>query len=331
MKVIRLSSLIVLVLLFTSSAAFTSSGNHRLTKSRTKLLSMKINFQGTPRRFYVESSNLGKIAASSFQFLLRLGSGAFVQGYTPALVDDIPGTYSILKAFGKQLQESPSPSLKKPALPIQLYEFEGCPFCKKVREATAILDLDVLFYPCPKGGPTFRPAAIKEGGKRQFPYMVDPNTGESMYESDDIIEYLFDTYGGGESIPTSLTGGFITTLTCSLGLLPRLGKGSAFDATSSFDITPGKGTSKGEERQPLIYWGYEASPFCKIVRERLNELEIPHVAKNCARGSPKRQELFEKTGTFQVPFIEDPNTGVNMFESGDILRYLDKTYTIQPQ
>ena len=27
-----------------------------------------------------------------------------------------------------------------------------------------------------------------------------------------------------------------------------------------------------------------------------------------------------------VPYIEDPNTGVKMFESRDIVRYLDRTY-----
>ncbi len=26
-------------------------------------------------------------------------------------------------------------------------------------------------------GPTWRPEAIAKGGKRQFPYMIDPNTG----------------------------------------------------------------------------------------------------------------------------------------------------------
>lgn len=93
---------------------------------------------------------------------------------------------------------------------------------------TTVLDLDVLFYPCPKNGPNFRPKAIQMGGKKQFPYMVchaiclllinsqvdldvlivlyytncryisfqvDPNTGVAMYESDDIIKYLADKYG----------------------------------------------------------------------------------------------------------------------------------------
>lgn len=47
----------------------------------------------------------------------------------------------------------------------------------KVREAVSILDLDVMFYPCPAGGPTWRENVKQKGGKASFPYMVDPNTG----------------------------------------------------------------------------------------------------------------------------------------------------------
>jgi hypothetical protein len=42
----------------------------------------------------------------------------------------------------------------------------------QVREIVAVLDLDVLFYPCPKNGPNFRPKVTQMGGKQQFPYMV---------------------------------------------------------------------------------------------------------------------------------------------------------------
>lgn len=42
----------------------------------------------------------------------------------------------------------------------------------QVREIVSILDIDVLFYPCPKDGPNFRPKANEMGGKKQFPYMV---------------------------------------------------------------------------------------------------------------------------------------------------------------
>ncbi len=47
----------------------------------------------------------------------------------------------------------------------------------QVREAVSILDLDVMFYPCPAGGPTWREKVKQKGGKASFPYMVDPNTG----------------------------------------------------------------------------------------------------------------------------------------------------------
>ncbi len=52
--------------------------------------------------------------------------------------------------------------------------------------------------------------------------------------------------------------------------------------------------------QPLQVWMYDASPFVKLVREVLCELEIPYLLKSAARGSPKRDELFERVGHFQV-------------------------------
>ena len=36
---------------------------------------------------------------------------------------------------------------------------------------------------------------------------------------------------------------------------------------------------------------------------------------------------MKKTGLFQVPFIVDPNTGVEMFESAEIVKYLNEVYT----
>ncbi|RWW24922.1 hypothetical protein GW17_00010762 [Ensete ventricosum] len=38
-------------------------------------------------------------------------------------------------------------------------------------EIVSILDLDVLYYPCPRNGPNFRPKVLQMGGKQQFPYM----------------------------------------------------------------------------------------------------------------------------------------------------------------
>uniref|UniRef100_A0A7S3EJH3 GST N-terminal domain-containing protein n=1 Tax=Rhodosorus marinus TaxID=101924 RepID=A0A7S3EJH3_9RHOD len=78
--------------------------------------------------------------------------------------------------------------------------------------------------------------------------------------------------------------------------------------------------------RPLIYWGYEPSPFCKVVRERLCEYEIPYLCKTTSRGSRKRAELQDNLGLLQVPYLEDPNTGLALFQSKYILKYLDDVY-----
>src|SRR5512141_1288768 len=77
-------------------------------------------------------------------------------------------------------------SARQPAKHLELYEFEACPYCRLVREALTELDLDALIRPAPHGGQRYRPAVKRRGGKRQFPFLVDPNTGASMYESADI-------------------------------------------------------------------------------------------------------------------------------------------------
>jgi len=248
--------------------------------------------------------------------IFRFATGVFVSGYSFSIVskDEIPTDEYALELNGVTIKETAKLG-PRPEKPIEIYEFESCPFCRKVREIVAILDLDVLFYPCPRNGPNFRQKVLEMGGKLQFPYMVDPNTGASMYESDDIIRYLVDKYGDG-NVPLSLSLGFLTTLTAGLGMLSRISKGTTY--------TPAKFPPK-----PLKLWAYEGSPFCKLVREVLVELELPHLLVSCARGSPKRHILYQKTGTFQAPFLEDPNTGIEMFESAEIIEYLRATYALQ--
>lgn len=266
-----------------------------------------------PKRFGVRPDKVWDIVGASLALIFRLGTGVFVNGYSVSFVskDAIPPDQYSLEVAGYKVKES-SKIGPRPEKPIEIYEFEGCPFCRKVREIVAVLDLDVLFYPCPKNGPNFRPKVAQMGGKQQFPYMVDPNTGTAMYESDDIIKYLVQKYGDG-SIPFTLSLGLLTTLTEGFAMIGRMGKGSSY--------TPSKLPPK-----PIELWAYEGSPFCKIVREVLVELELPHIFRSCARGSPKRQILFQKVGHFQAPYIEDPNTGVQMFESAEIVEYLKVTY-----
>lgn len=201
----------------------------------------------------------------------------------------------------------------RPAKTLELYEFEACPYCRKVREALTVLDLDAVIYPCPKGGPRFRREVERRGGKAQFPYLVDPNVGAEMYESDDINRYLFSKYGDGE-LPLLLNGA-VAFPGAFLASAVRAGRGSAYRRAR----TP---------EEPLELYSYEGSPFCRLVREVLCELELPYLLHNVAKGSPKREGFVELAGKMQVPYLIDPNTDTAMYESADIIAYLERTYAL---
>jgi glutathione S-transferase len=201
---------------------------------------------------------------------------------------------------------------RRPRKRLELYEFEACPYCRKVREALSVLDLEAMIYPCPKDGPRFRPEATRRGGKAQFPFLVDPNTGKELYESDDIVTYLFDQYGDG-GVPLGLRLGLLTDVTSMLASAWRPAFGARY--------RPAKHPQK-----PLELYSFEASPFCRIVREHLCALEIPYVLHNVAKGSARRAAFVARSGKMMVPYLIDPNTGTEMHESADIVAYLDRTY-----
>ena len=200
----------------------------------------------------------------------------------------------------------------RPEQPLELYEFEACPYCRKVREALTMLDLEAMVYPCPKNGPRFRKEVLAKGGKAQFPYLVDPNTGKTMYESDDIVAYLYKTYGDGQ-VPVYLSLGPLTTLGASLASAFRLGRGQGY--------RPARAPKK-----PLELYSFEISPFSRIVREALCTLEIPYLLHNVGKKSPSRPAFEKRSGKMMVPYLVDPNTDTRMFESADIVAYLERTY-----
>jgi glutathione S-transferase len=204
----------------------------------------------------------------------------------------------------------------RPELTLQLFEFEGCPYCRKVREALSVLDLEADVFPCPKNGPRFREEVKRRGGKSQFPFLVDPNTNIEMFESDAIVQYLFERYGDG-NVPLLLSLGLLTDLSAQLAGIWRPALGAFYER--------GRAPEK-----PLELWSFEASPFCRIAREKLCTLEIPYRLHNVAKGSPGRDAFVRRSGKMMVPWLVDPNTGRSMFESADIVRYLDETYGEQP-
>jgi glutathione S-transferase len=200
----------------------------------------------------------------------------------------------------------------RPEQPLELYEFEACPYCRKVREALTMLDLEAMIYPCPKSGPRFRKKVVAKGGKAQFPYLVDPNTGEAMYESDDIIAYLYEHYGDGRA-PIFLSLGPLTTLSASFASAFRPGLGHRY--------RPARAPKK-----PLELYSFEVSPFARIAREALCSLEIPYLLHNVGKKSPSRPAFEKRSGKVMVPYLVDPNTDTQMFESADIVAYLERTY-----
>lgn len=79
---------------------------------------------------------------------------------------------------------------------LTLYIKDGCPFCRKALDAIDTLGLTVEYKNKKDAGVVDE--LIARGGKSQFPYLVDSDRNVEMYESDDIVRYLHETYGGGK-------------------------------------------------------------------------------------------------------------------------------------
>ncbi|MGB1016705.1 MAG: glutathione S-transferase N-terminal domain-containing protein [Nannocystaceae bacterium] len=188
----------------------------------------------------------------------------------------------------------------RPSEPLELYEFEACPYCRKVREMISWLDLEVVIYPCPKRGGRYRPIVVAEGGKAQFPYLVDPNTDTRMYESEAIIAYLAKHYGTGE-LPASLKLGPLTLVSASMSSWLR--PAGTLRAASN------------DPQKTLRLYGFEGSPACRLVREELCSLELCYLLRSCAPGS-------SRAGTGILPRLFDPNTDSEHTGPQEILRHL---------
>jgi glutathione S-transferase len=201
---------------------------------------------------------------------------------------------------------------RQPARMLEIYEFEGCPFCRKVRDVMSELDLEYVARTSARGSAK-RDAIMARGCKHQFPYLVDPNTGSEMYESEDIIDYLCKTYGEGRAVLARVLSP-VNTVSAALASAARP-RGSRVRARR--DVQP---------EQLLELYNFEASPYCRKVREVLNELDLDYVVHNVAKRSARRPQLVARGGKMMVPYLIDPNTKREMYESDDIIAYLDSTY-----
>ncbi|MGB9987253.1 glutathione S-transferase N-terminal domain-containing protein [Salarchaeum japonicum] len=84
---------------------------------------------------------------------------------------------------------------------LELYQSEGCPHCAKVREKLSELGVSYVIHnprlPGGMGGDVTNETTYDEltaGGEDQIPYLVDTAREETLYESDDIVDYLDEHY-----------------------------------------------------------------------------------------------------------------------------------------
>lgn len=181
------------------------------------------------------------------------------------------------------------------AMPI-LYEFEACPFCKIAREAISESGISVLVRPCPKGGERFRPQVSELGGKAQFPYLVDTDTDEGLYESADIAKSMRAWAGTPRPLVHWL--GPVNVMLAQYSILLRLMAGQ-------------RRTASVANEEPLVFFGAEVSPSTRLVKERLCALEL---------------EYIWHSGLGDTVRLSDPNTGDEFVGARAVLRHLGQTY-----
>eukprot|EP00571_Detonula_confervacea_P014530 CAMPEP_0172308430 /NCGR_PEP_ID=MMETSP1058-20130122/9023_1 /TAXON_ID=83371 /ORGANISM="Detonula confervacea, Strain CCMP 353" /LENGTH=330 /DNA_ID=CAMNT_0013020841 /DNA_START=55 /DNA_END=1044 /DNA_ORIENTATION=- len=270
-----------------------------------------------------ESTDLTGFVTASTGLALRLATGAFVLGWKVdtffAPEDD--GNY-YLKLGPIRIRDSSSvldQAVRRPEETIVLYGIESSPRCKRVREMMNLLDITYECRPC------FGENNNDQAVAAAVPYIDDPNIDRTISGDDKIIEHLLEQYGP----PTSsydrkalwpITFQEFSLATSQLTAMLRGNPG----ATQQPNSRPDNANMK-----PLELWAYECSPFVQPVKEKLASLGLPHRIVSCSRGSKNRDRMVEKTGRFQVPYLVDSNTGIDMFEGAEIVEYLEAVYTVK--
>ncbi len=227
-------------------------------------------------------------------------------------------------------------NLVQPAQLPELYDREGAPECRLVREALTELNLDAMIFPCPDGGSRHLERLRELSGQSQVPFLYDPETNTRLSGAQAIVDYLFRQYRG-RAAPAQLAASRRNLLLSQLATGLRLGAGVKARASKA-------------AAQALTLYSFESSPYSRPVRELLCELELPYQLVNLSkqqtadmgpatfrlhRGpyqplpNSKREAFLKRYGRVQVPFLVDPNTSSEIFESADILRYLKQTYASQ--
>jgi glutathione S-transferase len=81
--------------------------------------------------------------------------------------------------------------------------------------------------------------------------------------------------------------------------------------------------------KPITLWGHDSGPNAWKVAMILEELNVPYTYKIIEFPDMKKEPYESSNPNGRVPAIEDPNTGITLWESGAIIEYLVETYDKQ--
>ena len=77
----------------------------------------------------------------------------------------------------------------------------------------------------------------------------------------------------------------------------------------------------------LTLYTKASCPFCQKVMPLIDELGLEVELKDISENDTYRAELLEKGGKQQVPYLIDSDKEVAMYESDDIMDYLEVNYS----
>ncbi len=72
-------------------------------------------------------------------------------------------------------------------------------------------------------------------------------------------------------------------------------------------------------------------PFCQKTITAADEMGVAFNLKDISADESLREALIEKGGKQQVPYFEDPENDVAMYESDDIIAYVKENYATEPE
>jgi anaphase-promoting complex subunit 7 len=212
---------------------------------------------------------------------------------------------------------SPLP-VPRPTEPLILYSYEGNQFCRLVREVLSELDLVYELRSAGKASPRREEMAKITGGSSQCPYLIDSNTGVSMFECVDIVAYLYKTYARWTP-PSEILEGASRVVTPLFKpvykVLAPLQAGSYKTETSSeyeTHLAEVKEQIQKEIRSDaVVIYTYSLSPFCTEATALLDNLGISYTEISLGmewipgllQDPLKRAALGEMTGQTSLPNV----------------------------